>query len=183
MCAASFDETFELLTPRLCLRAWRDGDLESFLQLVGNPSSMRDFGQVMDPAVARAKFDVVRAEFKRTGTGRWRVVEQDSGRFCGFVGIGFRSDVAALGDHHEIGWRLLPEFWGQGYATEAARAALDDAGTRCGLSEILTYTAPDNLASQAVMKRLGLIRAPDLDFDMPHPLRDETWHGLVWRVP
>jgi RimJ/RimL family protein N-acetyltransferase len=88
-------------------------------------------------------------------------------------------DHQALGTHDEIGWRLLPAFWGKGYATEAARAAQMDAQTRCGLRDIITYTAPDNPASEAVMKRLGYVRASDRDFSATYPTVVGVWHGRV----
>ena len=69
--------------------------------------------------------------------------------------------------------------WGHGYATEAARAALHDALVRVGLQEIIAYTAPDNLRSRAVMKRLGLKRDPSRDFTADYD-RVGPWHGLVW---
>ena len=68
--------------------------------------------------------------------------------------------------------------WGHGYATEAARAALHDAFTRCGLTDVLAYTAPDNLRSQAVMARLGLRRDASRDFS--EPVGERMWRGLVW---
>ena len=83
-----------------------------------------------------------------------------------------------LGPHAEIGWRLARSAWGHGYATEAARAALDDVFRRCGLTEVLAYTAPDNLRSQAVMTRLELRRDPSRDYSMPDGPR--IWHGLTW---
>jgi len=77
-----------------------------------------------------------------------------------------------------IGWRLVRSAWGQGYATEAARAALLDAFTRVGLTEVLAYTSSDNTRSQSVMTRLGLERTPARDFSAPYEGR--MWHGLVW---
>jgi RimJ/RimL family protein N-acetyltransferase len=69
--------------------------------------------------------------------------------------------------------------WGHGYAAEAARAALKDAFDRAGLVELLAYTAPDNLRSQAVMARLRLRREPTRDFTADYNgLR--AWRGLVW---
>jgi RimJ/RimL family protein N-acetyltransferase len=72
--------------------------------------------------------------------------------------------------------------WGHGYATESARAALDDAVHRVGVREILSYTSADNLRSQAVMARLNLVRAPARDF-VVESAHGGRWRGLVWIVP
>jgi RimJ/RimL family protein N-acetyltransferase len=84
-----------------------------------------------------------------------------------------------LGNHFEIGWRLVRSAWGCGYATEAAKAALRDAFARPGLKQVLAYTAPDNIRSQAVIKRLGLQRDHSLDFAA---LYEDVgvWRGWVW---
>ena len=84
-----------------------------------------------------------------------------------------------LGFHVEIGWRLVRRAWGRGYATEAARAALADAFHRCGLTEVLAYTAHDNGRSEAVMNRLGLRRDPSRDFTAFYG-DVGPWTGLVW---
>ena len=75
----------------------------------------------------------------------------------------------------EIGWRIHPAHWGQGYATEAA-AASRDHGFAGGLEEIVAFTAAGNLRSQAVMRHIGMVRDPAADFDHPalpadNPLR------------
>jgi RimJ/RimL family protein N-acetyltransferase len=67
----------------------------------------------------------------------------------------------------EIGWRLAKEYWGSGYATEGAMAARDFAFQRLGLSELVAFTIPANLRSQAVMKKIGM--APDLNGAFEHP--------------
>lgn len=88
----------------------------------------------------------------------------------------------AIGEHCEIGWRLVREAWGFGYATEVASAALHDAFSRAQLTEILAYTSPDNLRSQAVMARLKLKREPSRDFVADFGSGD--WYGLrVLRTP
>jgi RimJ/RimL family protein N-acetyltransferase len=83
-----------------------------------------------------------------------------------------------LGEHFEIGWRLVRSAWGNGYATEASKAALADCFSRAGLQEVLSYTSPDNLRSQAVMARLGLERDPARDFTASYGKGE--WRGLVW---
>ena len=67
----------------------------------------------------------------------------------------------------EIGWRFLPQFWGQGYATEAARLALLFAFATLHLEEVVSFTARVNRRSVKVMQRLGMVRDPEGDFDHP----------------
>jgi ribosomal-protein-alanine N-acetyltransferase len=79
------------------------------------------------------------------------------------------------------GWRLARPAWGQGYATEAARAAPAHGFTVIGLTEIVSFTAAGNLRSRAVMQRLGMTHNPADDFDHPHlpdchPLRRHVLH-------
>jgi ribosomal-protein-alanine N-acetyltransferase len=64
----------------------------------------------------------------------------------------------------EIGWRLVRDAWGQGYASEAARAALADIFAHTDADEVISFTLPTNTRSLAVMARLGLTRDPGRDF-------------------
>ena len=67
----------------------------------------------------------------------------------------------------EIGWRLAPEFWGKGYASEAAHAWLDHAFEVLGLAEVVSFAVTTNRRSTAVMERIGMTADPDHDFDHP----------------
>jgi len=96
----------------------------------------------------------------------------------GYAGVMPSGPDHPLGLHFEIGWRLMRNAWGHGYATEAARAVLDDAFGRVGLREVVAYTAPDNRRSQAVMDRLRLQRVPPRDFTFDYG--GGPWSGLVW---
>ena len=76
----------------------------------------------------------------------------------------------------ELGWRLAREAWGEGYASEGAAASLAWGRANLDVERIVAFTADTNLRSQGVMRRIGLARRPDLDFDHPelapdHPLR------------
>ena len=79
----------------------------------------------------------------------------------------------------EMGWRLTRATWGQGYATEAAAAAIADGFQRLRFPEILAFTSPTNLRSQAVMRRLGMTRRAELDFDYPGEPVDLAVKGSV----
>ena len=164
-------------TTRLVLRPWHDGDRGSFAALHADPEVMHDANEPLDRTQSDAKLDRYAASFGRVGYGRW-CVETRAGEFLGYVGAMPAPADHPLGPHAEIGWRLTRTAWGHGYATEGARAALDDAFGRCGLCEVLAYTAPDNARSQAVMARLELRRDPSRDFSIPYGPR--IWLGLTW---
>ena len=86
------------------------------------------------------------------------------------------TDTKPVPEGLEIGWALAPDAWGAGFAVEAARAVIADGFARTEAVEILAFTGTANLRSQAVMRRLGMARAAERDFDHPalatdHPLR------------
>jgi RimJ/RimL family protein N-acetyltransferase len=143
-----------------------------------DPEVMHDLGGPLDRAKSDEKFERYAAALDQFGFSRWSV-EDLAGRFLGYAGVVPRRVEHPLGPHDEIGWRLNRHAWGHGYATEAARAALDDAFTRVGLKEILSYTSPDNVRSQSVMARLHLRRDEARNFAV-HDDRTGTSRGLVW---
>jgi RimJ/RimL family protein N-acetyltransferase len=87
--------------------------------------------------------------------------------FIGFVGLSVPRFEAHFTPCVEIGWRLAYEYWGRGYATEAARAVLDFGFQQLALREIVSFTTTANLRSRAVMERIGMTRTPADDFDNP----------------
>ena len=80
---------------------------------------------------------------------------RDTGEFIGFAGLAVPSFEAHFTPAVEVGWRLARGAWGNGYATEAGRAALDFGFERAGLEEIVSFTTVANRRSRAVMERLG----------------------------
>jgi RimJ/RimL family protein N-acetyltransferase len=164
-------------TPRLLLRPWRDDDRDAFAALHADPAVMVDHVAPIDRRASDAKFDRYAAAYDAVGYCRW-CLESREGAFLGCVGVMPSPPGHPLGPHAEVGWRLARAAWGLGYATEAARASLDDVFTRCDMSEVLAYTAPDNLRSQAVMSRLELRRDAARDFSTPDGPR--IWQGLTW---
>ena len=164
-------------TPRTILRNWRDTDRDAFAALHADPEVMRDLGGPMDRRGSDEKFDRYAETFETRGFTRW-AIESREGAFLGYAGIMPSRPFHPLGPHIEMGWRLCRAAWGHGYASEAAGAALEDGFSRCGLTRILAYTAPDNTRSQAVMERIGLMRAPSLDYEEPY--NGGFWRGLVW---
>jgi RimJ/RimL family protein N-acetyltransferase len=165
-------------TERLRLRVWEEADRDHFATLNADPAVMKDLGGPLSRDDSDAKLDRYLKAWKSYAHGRW-LVETISGRFLGYCGVMPARGAHPIGIHDEIGWRLIREAWGHGYATEAARAALIDVFRRAKLIEVLAYTDVQNIRSQAVMRRLGLRRDASRDFTI-YSDRLGTWRGLVW---
>lgn len=151
--------------PHVVLRGWTDDDREPFAELNADPEVMRYFPAPLSRAESDATVDRIIGHLEREGFGRWAVYVD--GRFAGFTGLHRTAIDTPMGPHVEVGWRLARWAWGQGVATEAARAAISDGVTRCGIDGIYSFTTEGNGRSRAVMERLGMVRRPDLDFDHP----------------
>jgi RimJ/RimL family protein N-acetyltransferase len=172
-----------LQTDRLRLREWRDSDLAPFAALNADPCVMGHFPRPLDGAESDAVVMRIRDHFARHGFGLWAVEVPGVAEFVGFVGLSVPSFEAHFMPCVEIGWRLAQEFWGRGYATEAARAALEFGFHNLGLTEIVSFTVPANLRSRAVMERIGMSHSEADDFDHPsipsgHPLR----RHVIYRI-
>ena len=134
---------------------------------------MRYFPAALDRGESDQLVDRIAQPFDRQVFGLWALEVIESGEFVGFTGLNPMPDgVPGAGDQ-EVGWRLGRQAWHKGYATEAARAALDVGLSRPGLPVIWSMTAVLNAPSQAVMRRLGMVRYRLFD----HP-RIEMGHGL-----
>jgi len=156
-----------LKTERLLLRRWQDSDLEPFAALNSDPGVMRYFPSTNDRVQSLAIIERAEESFSARGFGLWAVEELSSNEFIGFVGLASPRFEAAFTPCVEVGWRLAQKFWGQGYAQEAARAAIKDGFDRLDLTEIVSFTATINKPSITVMERLGMTR--DLNNDFMHP--------------
>jgi ribosomal-protein-alanine N-acetyltransferase len=174
----------ELCTRRLVLRRWRDEDREPFARLNADPAVMTHFPAPLTAAESDALVDRIEAGFERDGFGLWALQIRSTADFAGFTGLARPAFEAHFTPAVEVGWRLAREAWGQGYATEAARAALAVGFETAGAPEIVSFTAVENARSRAVMERLGMRHDPRDDFDHPlvadgHRLR----RHVLYRLP
>ncbi|MEP3890204.1 MAG: GNAT family N-acetyltransferase [Hellea sp.] len=169
-----------LETPRLRLRHWRAADRDDFAALHSDPEVTADLGGPFNRTKSDKKLNrYIKAQTEQ-GYSRW-VIETKDGDFLGYAGLMPVPGEHLLGLHTEIGWRLKRAAWGQGYASEAARAALEDGFARLGLTQILSYTAETNLRSQTVMSRIGMSRDNKKDFTAYYEGYGD-WRGLVWSI-
>lgn len=174
----------KLETSRLVLRGWRDSDLPAFAAMSADPRVMAHFPGVLDRAESDAVAARIRAHFAARGFGFWALEVPGVAPFAGFVGLSMPSFPAHFTPCVEIGWRLAQAYWGRGYASEAARAALRFGFASLRLDEIVALTAVGNEPSRKVMQRLGMTRSPADDFDHPrlpegHRLRRHVLYRLT----
>jgi len=175
--------SIELRTGRLLLRQWRDEDLEPFAAMNADSRVMEFFPTMLTRDQSDDFARRIREKQAEQGWGLWAVEVPGVASFVGFVGLLVPTFEAHFTPCVEIGWRLAADHWGQGYATEGARAALDCGFTQAGLDEIVSMTVPANLRSRHVMEKLGLTRDPADDFDHPrmpegHPLKRHVLYRL-----
>lgn len=167
-----------LRTPRLLLREWRDEDREPFGAMSADPEVLR-YLPAPDPDWVAWQ----RAHFAEHGFGQFAVELPGQASFIGVVGLNWVRWDLAFTPAVEAAWRLMPAYWGKGYALEAARAVLDDGFGRIGLDEIVAYTLPANRASWTVMQRLGMSRDPAEDFDHPRfPVGHPMCRHVLYRL-
>lgn len=163
-------------TERLILRSFRADDGAAFAEINADEAVRYWLGGAQSRAESDAAMLRNIAYVEEHGFGFMAVERQADRRLIGMAGVRAVHPTLPLPPALEVGWRLARDCWGEGYATEAARAALDDAFARTGAATILAITAQANLRSQAVMRRLKMLERPDLAFDHPglakdHPLR------------
>jgi RimJ/RimL family protein N-acetyltransferase len=156
----------EVETERLLLRRWQRGDLDALARVFAKPEvwwwphqrglSAEETNEFLDRKLH---------EWEDRGWSQWAAVERRRGILFGFIGLCPPAFLPEVMPTVEVGWRLDPEFWGQGYATEGGRAAIETGFDALGLDEIVSIYEPDNVASGKVMRRLGMTH----DRDTTHP--------------
>ena len=124
-------------------------------------------------AQCQAFYERMNAQQEHDGFTLWAVEIKNGTPFIGFVGLNRTQWLAHITDAPEIGWRLGAQHWGNGYATEAAQAALAYGFTTVGLNEIVSCTIPRNVRSVRVMQKIGLRRNPSDDFLHPNRAHDD----------
>jgi RimJ/RimL family protein N-acetyltransferase len=162
-----------IITPRLRLRDWLDADFEPFAAFNADPLVMEFFVQPLDRAQSDSFALRAREKLVERSFGLWAVKAPGIAPF--YVGLAEPGFQAPFTPCVEIGWRLAREYWGRGFATEAAVAVVDYAFDARGLDEVVSFTARGNQRSRQVMERLGMRRQGREDFDHPnvpegHPL-------------
>lgn len=162
---------------RLVLRPLTDADRDACAAINGDPRVNEWLGGPIDRAASDAFLDRMAAHQAEHGFSFWGAERKADRALIGMIGlVVVTAGSSPVGPAIEMGWRLAPEAWGGGYASEGAKAALDWGFANLATDEIIAFTARSNLRSQAVMRRIGMTADPTRDFDHPrlaegHPLR------------
>ena len=169
-------------TERLTLRGWTDADRAGYAAVNADPLVMATLGPLMSRHESDAHVDHMVAMWAKRGYGLWCV---DLGGECiGFTGLNapwFETDFSRAANAAgypcvEVGWRLASRHWGNGYAPEAAVAALQFGWDVVGLPEIFSWTSVTNQKSRRVMEKIGMTHDAEVTFD--HPGVTSGWEHL-----
>lgn len=163
-------------TERLILRNWREEDRTVYLVTCNTEAVTRH----LDGSASEEDIDAALGRISKSqaenGFSFWAIERKSDAAFLGYCGLRICDDLQRpVNGDVEIGWRLREDAWGQGYAREAAQAALDWGWANLRCDRIVSFTVPANEPSWRLMERLGMARRPDLDFAHPrfppdHPL-------------
>ena len=155
-------QTLPLVTERLRVRLWTEADRAAFRRMNADPRVMKFFPSTLSEAESDALLARIQAHQAEHGFTLWAVEDKATGNLAGLTGLARVAFDAPFTPCVEIGWRFLPEYWGTGYALEAARS----------------------VPSQGLMRRLGMLHNPAEDFDHPalppdHPLHRHVLYRML----
>jgi RimJ/RimL family protein N-acetyltransferase len=143
--------SLQILTPRLLLRPTQVSDFESWAAFMADPEATRFLGGAQPRALAWRGFMTMAGAWHLQGFGMFSVIERSSGRWVGRLGTWMPEGWPGT----EVGWGIIRECWGRGYAVEGATAAIDWAFDELAWSEVIHAIDSKNAASQAVARKLG----------------------------
>ena len=144
-------DDLQITTPRLVLRVPRGEDLDPWAEMMTDEETARFIGGVMPRALAWRVLMTMIGAWHATGISMFSVLERETGRWVGRLGPWMPEGWPGP----EVGWALVRDCWGRGYATEGAAAAMDWAFAHLGWDRIIHSISPENIASQAVARKLG----------------------------
>ena len=146
-------------TQRLILREIELSDDQAMFELDSDPRVHRYLGNNMFERIEQSQelIHQIRKQYIENGIGRWAAIEKSSGCFIGWSGLKFIRETENNHTHfYDVGYRLMPRFWGKGYATESAKAAIEYGFTTMNLNEIIGTAHVENKASRHALEKCGL---------------------------
>lgn len=143
-------------TERLGLRNWIHNDIKPFIEMGKDEVVMRHFPNTLSDEESIGLIQRLQKHFDNFGYTYFAVDILESDDFIGFAGLANQTWESEYTPCVDLGWRLKRSAWGKGYATEAAKACLASALSTFGLKEVFAFVTDTNLASENVMKKIGM---------------------------
>ena len=139
----------------------------SLIDLLTNKHVHRYFPHTPDEEEALAFYERIQTGYAEDQFSYWAVIREEDDQFLGICGL-LKQIIRGVSEV-EVGYRLLDQFWGQGYATEAAQACLDYANDQLNLPSVIALIRPENIPSSKVALRLGMKPEGNVIFhQLPH---------------
>lgn len=158
-------------TERLIIREITLKDIDGMFEMDSNPEVHKYLGNqpLKTKEESRAMITFIRQQYEDFGIGRWAMIEKTTGNFMGWTGFKFINEmVNGHINYYDLGYRMIPKYWGKGYATEAAKACLE-YNNKLKLTPIYAIADNDNISSKNVLVKSGFTPAETFIFhDMLH---------------
>lgn len=171
-------KNYHLTTSRLGLRNWLSSDLDPMAELCQDEEVMRFFPNKISRAEIVEYIQRMQQHFEKQGYCYFATDRLDTGEFIGFIGLAWQDYEAPVRPFTDIGWRLRRSAWGQGFATEGAKACLDFAFGKLKLQEVYAVAPVINLPSIRVMQKIGMEQVAT--FNHPKLLDNERLRECVF---
>lgn len=162
---------FYLETERLILRELQESDLKGIFELDSNPEVHKYLGKkpITTYQQAEAIIAFIKQQYEQRGIGRFACIEKTSGDFIGWSGLklnqGEKEELNGFTNFIDIGYRLIPKFWGKGYASEAAFACLDFGFKEMNYDIVYGAAETENIGSNKILQKIGLRYVNDFVFE------------------
>lgn len=145
-------------TQRLILRPVTLNDVQDFFEMDSNPEVHKYLGNQPVKSIEQSKIMIkaIIEQYQSNGLGRLAIITKETNQFVGWAGLKLEQNLRKTFDYYDIGYRLKQKFWGNGYATEAALAALNYGFKTLKLNKICGAADVNNLASNHILKKIGM---------------------------
>ncbi len=173
--------TYIFKSERLGFRNWKNSDLDSFVKMNSDEKVMEFFPNTLSPQESQSNLEKIQLHFEQKGYTWFAVEELSSQNIIGFIGLWYQNFDFELAPFVEIGWRLIPPYWGKGYATEGAKACIQYGFNTLELDSIYSMTAIVNKRSERVMQKIGMCKITEFN----HPkLAKGNWleRHLLYKI-
>jgi len=156
-----------LQTSRLILRPFTISDVHDLFVMDSQAVVHKFLGghPMREKSEAISTINHIVEQYEKNGIGRWAVELKESGTFIGWAGLKWEENVRPGRPYYDLGYRFHPEFWGQGYATEAATASIHYAFDQMQLPAIFAAADTEHAASNHILKKIGFTWKEDFEYE------------------